>query len=119
MGNSAPAPAPEEPPIIKDDGYNKWPDNLYTTTEMRDMAAAVSFLVYAFAYASDVTRNVGLQGLDLTDKGRFRSLPLAICHAALHLKKSSWNSSKPIEKLAERDGRLSRRTTSTQEHSNQ
>jgi hypothetical protein len=68
MGNSAPAPAPEEPPIIKDDGY-RWPDNLYT--EMRDMAA-VSFLVYAFAYASDVTRKVGLQGLDLTDKGKIQ-----------------------------------------------
>jgi hypothetical protein len=70
MGNSTPAPAPapvDEPPI-KDDGY-KWPENLYT--EMRDMAA-VSFLVYAFAHASDVARKVGLQGLDLTDKGKIQ-----------------------------------------------
>jgi hypothetical protein len=67
MGNSAPAPAPEPP--IKDDGY-KWPENLYT--EMRDMAA-LSFLVYAFAYASDVARKVGgLQGLDLTDSGKIK-----------------------------------------------
>jgi hypothetical protein len=67
MGNSAPAPAPEPP--IKDDGY-KWPENLYT--EMRDMAA-LSFLVYAFAYASDVARKVGgLQGLDLTDTGKIK-----------------------------------------------
>jgi hypothetical protein len=67
MGNSTSAPAPPEPPI-KDDGY-KWPDNLYT--EMRDMAA-VSFLIYAFAYASDVARKVGLQGLDLTDTGKIQ-----------------------------------------------
>jgi vacuolar-type H+-ATPase subunit C/Vma6 len=73
MGKSAPAPAPE-PPIIKDDGY-KWPENLYT--EMRDMAA-VSFLIYAFAYASDVTREVGLQGLtekDQIQKSAIRDLP--------------------------------------------
>ena len=66
MGNSASAPAPEPP--IQDDGY-KWPDNLYT--EVRDMAA-VSFLIYAFAYVSEVTRKVGLQGLDLTDTGKIQ-----------------------------------------------
>jgi hypothetical protein len=68
MGNSSPSPALEPPPI-KDDGY-KWPENLYT--EMRDMAA-LSFLVYAFACASDVARKVGgLQGLDLTDTGKIK-----------------------------------------------
>ena len=53
---------------IEDDGY-EWPDNLYT--EMHDMSA-VSFLIYTFAYVSDVTRKVGLQGLDLTDTGKIQ-----------------------------------------------
>ena len=49
-----------------DDDY-KWPDNLYL--EVRDMAA-VSFLVYAFAYATDVARKeYGLRGIKQTSDG--------------------------------------------------
>jgi hypothetical protein len=44
----------------QDHGY-QWPDTLYE--EVRDMAA-VSFLIYNFAYAADVARQVGLVGLD-------------------------------------------------------
>ena len=50
-----------------DDSSYKWPDNLYLET--RDMAA-VSFLVYSFAYATDVARKIGLIGLDETNAGR-------------------------------------------------
>jgi hypothetical protein len=44
----------------QDHGY-QWPDTVYE--EVRDMAA-VSFLIYNFAYAADVARQVGLVGLD-------------------------------------------------------
>jgi hypothetical protein len=45
--------------------------------EMRDMAA-LSFLVYSFAYATDAARTEGLKGLDVSDAGRIsasRDLP--------------------------------------------
>jgi hypothetical protein len=66
MGNTAAAPTPEPDQTLNDNDY-KWPDNLYI--EMRDMADA-SWLVYTFAYLNDVARKVGLNGIEVTDKGR-------------------------------------------------
>jgi hypothetical protein len=73
MGNTESTP-PSEPaavtpaPVEEEDSF-QWPSNLYE--EMRDMAA-VSFLVYAFAYASDVARTKpgGIEGVDLSEQGR-------------------------------------------------
>jgi len=45
----------------------QWPENLYI--ELRDMAA-VSFLVYAFAYVTDAARESGLEGLEVSENGQ-------------------------------------------------
>jgi predicted lipase len=61
MGSTKPSTAP-----TPDDDY-KWPENLYI--EMRDMAEA-SFMVYTIAYVVDVSRKVGLKGIEVSDEGR-------------------------------------------------
>jgi hypothetical protein len=71
MGNTAAAPSPEPDQILNDNDY-KWPDNLYI--EMRDMANA-SWLVYTFAFLSDVARKVGLKGIEVSDDGRVVGMP--------------------------------------------
>ena len=74
MGNT-----PGLPPQVDTSAYEgnyRWPDNLYE--EIRDMAT-LSFLVYSFAYLTDVAREFGLKGLEITDQGRIempsRDLP--------------------------------------------
>lgn len=74
MGNQ-PSTAPTPDPAILNDDF-KWPENLYV--ELRDMAN-VSWLVYTFAYLTDVAREFGLDGMDINDEGRIgmasRELP--------------------------------------------
>jgi hypothetical protein len=71
MGNTESTPPSEPaaatPTPVEDEDSFQWPSNLYE--EMREMAA-VSFLVYAFAYASDVARESGMKGVDLSEQGR-------------------------------------------------
>lgn len=74
MGNKASSLPTPDPAVLNDD--YEWPENMYL--ELRDMAN-ISFLVYTFAYLTDVAREFGLKGMDINDEGRIgmptRDLP--------------------------------------------
>ena len=74
MGNH-PSTLPTADPAVLNDDY-QWPENLYL--ELRDMAN-IAFLVYTFAYLTDVAREFGLEGMEINDEGRIgmptRDLP--------------------------------------------
>ncbi|KAL3944728.1 MAG: hypothetical protein SGBAC_001199 [Bacillariaceae sp.] len=74
MGNKASSLPTPDPAVLNDD--YEWPENMYL--ELRDMAN-ISFLVYTFAYLTDVAREFGLKGMVINDEGRIgmptRDLP--------------------------------------------
>lgn len=74
MGNKPPSLPTPDLAVLNDD--YEWPENMYL--ELRDMAN-ISFLVYTFAYLTDVAREFGLKGMNINDEGRIgmptRDLP--------------------------------------------
>ena len=74
MGNQPSAIPTPDAAVLTDDFV--WPENLYL--ELRDMAN-IAFLVYTFAYLTDVAREFGLDGMLINDEGRIgmptRELP--------------------------------------------